>query len=134
LADEPMNVPVCRAATWALGEIGTPYAVEPLRLALRNGAASVHYAAAEALMKVDENVALHEIRQVMNFKGNDDERLDKMAAVDAAGALIEFGPPEAVDEIERTMKDPEVNEYVRNGLHRLLSRHTKRKIEAPDKA
>ena len=134
LANEPMNIPVCKAAAWALGETGAYEAVEPLRLALRNGAASVHYAAAEALMKVDENIAFDEIRQVMNFKGGDEERLEKMAAVDAARALIEIGPPEALDEIEKTIKDPEVNKYVRTGLYTLLTRRTKRKIDAPDKA
>jgi hypothetical protein len=134
LTDEPLNTPVCRATVWALGEIGTPDAIAPLRLALRNGAASVHYTAAEGLMKIDESVALYEIKLVMNFKGSDDERLEKMAAVDAARALIEIGSPEALDEIERTVKDPEVNEYVRTGLYRLLDRNSKRKIEAPDKA
>jgi HEAT repeat protein len=134
LEDEPMNGPVCRAATWALGEIGTVYAIEPLKLALRNGAASVHYAAAEALMKIDENVAIYEITEVMKFKGDNEERLEKMAAVDAARALIEIGPPEVLDEIEKTMKDPDVNEYVRIGLYRLLSQRTDREIAAPDKA
>ena len=119
-----MNVPVCRAATWALGEIGTPEAIEPLRRALGNGAASVHFAAAKALMKIDKDMALGEIKLVMNFQGSDEQRLEKMAAVDAARALIEIGHPEALDEIERTLMDPKVNRYVRIELYRLLTRHT----------
>jgi|GEM_PF-6639056 len=131
LSDESINVPVCRAATWALGEIGTPDAIVPLRLALRNGAASVHFAAAEALMKIDEGVALDEIRCVMNFRGDDEERLEKMAAVDAGRALLDIGLPDAFAEIEKTIKDPEVNKFVRTGLYRLLRNRTGREIKGP---
>jgi HEAT repeat protein len=134
LTDEPRNIPVCKSAAWALGEIATPEVVAPLKVALRNGAAAVHDAAANALMNIDNEMAFEEIKLVMNFKGSDDARTDKIAAVDAARVLMDIGYPQAIDEIERTIQDSDVNKDVRINLHIFLDQRTKRIVEIPDKA
>lgn len=123
---------LCTELAKALGNMRSEKAKDVLIRALRNSSMDLHRAAAEALMKIDPELAVYQLAKLLDYKGedgiserslvigsSDDVVQTKMEALKATQTLLEIGTPEAISAVEKAIKDDTVNGSLRKSISRI---------------